>query len=171
MSGREGGAFSFKKPNTGTDITGMAVFPGLTELFLHLTSSPYNLPSLQGNPALSAELFLQLVALQPSAENYARLSKQYTDMTYSRGMTGMPRDQMAELNLKALGIAQQAVALDPSVVNGHIALCVSRGRLALVSENRAKIQLAKEAADDAATALRLDPRSDFAHHLMGRWVP
>ena len=80
----------------------------------------------------------------------------------------MPRDQIAELNNKAIEVAVKAVALDPSVAVGHIALCVSRGRLALVSDNRTKIHLAKEAADDAATALRLEPGNDLAHHLMGR---
>ena len=122
---------------------------------------------LQCNPSLSAELFSQLVKLHPSAENFGRLSKQYTDMTYTRGMV-MPRAQIAELNLKAIEVASKAVTLDPNNAIGHVALCVSRGRLALVSENRVKVQLAKEAADDAAMALRLDPRNDLAHHLMGR---
>ena len=105
--------------------------------------------------------------LHPTAENYARLSKQLTDMTYTKGMS-MPRDQIADLNSQAIEAAKRAVEINPSVSLGHIALCVSRGRLALVSDNRTKIQLAKDAADDAATALRLDPSSDLAHHLMGR---
>jgi hypothetical protein len=32
-----------------------------------------------------------------------------------------------------------------------------------------QIQLANDAAADAATALRLDPHNDYAHHLMGRY--
>jgi len=52
---------------------------------------------------------------------------------------------------------------------GYVASCVSRGRLALVSDNKTKVRLAKEAQEAARTALRLDPHDDLAHHLMGRW--
>eukprot|EP00955_Chlamydomonas_euryale_P047529 353707-Chlamydomonas_euryale.AAC.11 len=76
--------------------------------------------------------------------------------------------QVVELNSKAVDTAKQAVGLDAGCPLAHIALCVSRGRLALVSDNRTKVQLARDAADDAAEALRLDPHSDLAHHLMGR---
>lgn len=51
----------------------------------------------------------------------------------------------------------------------HIAVCVSKGRLAMFSDNKTKVKLAKEAEDSAKEALRIDPNSDLAHHLMGRW--
>ena len=51
-----------------------------------------------------------------------------------------------------------------------MALCVSRGRLALVSDNKTKVRLAKEAREAAVTALELEPSNDLAHHLMGRCV-
>lgn len=47
--------------------------------------------------------------------------------------------------------------------------CISKGRLALFTDNRTKVKLAKEAQDAARTALLLGPDSDLAHHLMGRW--
>jgi hypothetical protein len=50
-----------------------------------------------------------------------------------------------------------------------MALCVSRGRLALVSDNKTKVRLAKEAREAAVTALQMEPGNDLAHHLMGRW--
>jgi len=118
------------------------------------------------DPKRSMELYTQLVELHPTAEMYARLSKQYTDMMY---LPGTSSQQVVELNSKAVDTAKQAVGLDAGCPLAHIALCVSRGRLALVSDNRTKVQLARDAADDAAEALRLDPHSDLAHHLMGRW--
>jgi DICT domain-containing protein len=50
-----------------------------------------------------------------------------------------------------------------------MASCVSRGRLALISDNKTKVRLAKEAQEAARTALANDPGNDLAHHLMGRW--
>lgn len=50
-----------------------------------------------------------------------------------------------------------------------MASCVSRGRLALFSDNKTKVRLAKEAQEAARTALALEPGNDLAHHLMGRW--
>jgi hypothetical protein len=52
---------------------------------------------------------------------------------------------------------------------GHMAMCVSRGRLALFSENKLKVRLAKEAREAAVAAVELEPANDLAHHLMGRW--
>lgn len=50
-----------------------------------------------------------------------------------------------------------------------MALCVSRGRLALFSDNKTKVKLAKEAREAAVTALEMEPDNDLARHLMGRW--
>lgn len=33
----------------------------------------------------------------------------------------------------------------------------------------AQVTLAAAAAEDAKTALALEPKNDYAHHLMGRW--
>jgi tetratricopeptide (TPR) repeat protein len=124
----------------------------------------------QCRPDLAAEILEKLSILHPHAETLARLSKQYTDMSYLMlQIDSSARPRTVELNTKAVELAMKAVATDPTNALGHIALCVSRGRLALVSDNRKKIQLANDAAADAATALRLDPHNDYAHHLMGRW--
>lgn len=50
-----------------------------------------------------------------------------------------------------------------------MAECVSKGRLALFSDNKTKVRLAKEAQEAARAALALEPGNDLAHHLMGRW--
>lgn len=120
------------------------------------------------NPELAASLYEQVISLQPDADSYARWSKQITDVTYLPHVKGI-REQVVTLNTRALEVAEMAIKTDPERPLGHIARCVSRGRLALVSDNKTKVQLAKDAADDAATALQLDPRNDLAHHLMGRW--
>ncbi|EFN58815.1 hypothetical protein CHLNCDRAFT_140622 [Chlorella variabilis] len=57
----------------------------------------------------------------------------------------------------------------PQLVYGHVAMCISKGRLALFTDNKTKVRLAKEAQQCAYTAIECDPGSDVAHHLMGRW--
>mmetsp|Transcript_32574 Transcript_32574/g.71909 ORF Transcript_32574/g.71909 Transcript_32574/m.71909 type:complete len:443 (+) Transcript_32574:245-1573(+) len=120
----------------------------------------------QLDPEAAAKVFEQLVRLEPSSEAYSRLSKQYSDLSY---MPGVPTPRIVELNTLAIEAASQAVDLDPHLALGHIARCVSRGRLALVSDNKTKVQLAKDASDDAKVALALEPNNDLAHHLAGRW--
>ena len=78
-----------------------------------------------------------------------RLSKQLTDMTYMNGIRGV-RERVVELNTKAVEVASLAVQLDASVPLAHIARCVSRGRLALVSDNRTKVRPRSTAAAAAA---------------------
>ena len=63
----------------------------------------------------------------------------------------------------------QAITADPQYSLPHVAACISMGRLALFSDNRTKVRLAKEAREEAAAALALDPKSDLAYHLLGRW--
>ena len=62
----------------------------------------------------------------------------------------------------------QCISAFPEEVVGHVALCVSKGRLALFTDNKTKVRLAKEAQQCAYTAIACDPNNDVAHHLMGR---
>ncbi len=57
-----------------------------------------------------------------------------------------------------------------SFVCGLTATAVRAGRMALYADNKTKVQLARQAQDDVRRALELEPRSDVAWHLMGRWV-
>ncbi len=63
----------------------------------------------------------------------------------------------------------QAQLADPLCVLAHVAACVGKGRLALVVDNRQKVALARDAREDACTALACDQCSDLAHHLLGRF--
>lgn len=111
--------------------------------------------------------FEEAIALEPSnAEYFSRLSKAWSDRTYEPGAT--PQTIQC-VNKQAVEIAKKAIAADPHSSWGYIAACVSKGRLALYSDGRTKVQLAKEAQEDARLALQANPQDDLAHHLMGRW--
>lgn len=105
--------------------------------------------------------------LQPKNITYlARLSKQWTDISFAPGVCS---EKARELNLQAHQIAEKIARQDPEHVLGSIALCVSKGRLAYFSDNRAKVRLARDAEDVARKAVVLHPQSDLIHHLLGRW--
>lgn len=107
------------------------------------------------------------LALDPSSlANMCRVAKQWSDLTYEQGAS---TDQIVDANMKAIEYADRAILLAPKWAGGYIASCVSRGRLALFSDNKTKVRLAKEAREAACLALELDPSNDLAHHLMGRW--
>lgn len=117
--------------------------------------------------SLAAEYYHNALSEDPyDADTWARLSKQYSDMTYQKGMT-VPN--VREVNSKAIEYGYKALEQDPSCILGHVAVCVSKGRLALFSDNQTKVRLAKEAQDQVKVALRIDPTHDLALHLMGRW--
>ncbi|KXZ49495.1 hypothetical protein GPECTOR_21g721 [Gonium pectorale] len=112
-------------------------------------------------------LYEKAAAADPSsAEWLARLSKALSDSSY---LPGTNTARAIEVNRRAIEVAEQAVAADPKSAFGHVACCVSRGRLALYVDNRTKVALARQAQDDVRTALQLEPENDVAHHLLGRW--
>jgi tetratricopeptide (TPR) repeat protein len=94
-------------------------------------------------------------------------AKQWSDLTFYHDVRSDRERQL--VNLKAVEYAARAVAAHPLHPGGHLSTCISKGRLALFTDNRSKVRLAKEAQDAARTALALAPDNDLAHHLMGRW--
>ena len=69
----------------------------------------------------------------------------------------------------AVDYAHRAAALAPEDPAALLAVALAYGKLAPWEDNRRKLELAgfiKRAVDDA---LRLDPGSDLAWHVLGRW--
>ncbi|CAK0770004.1 hypothetical protein CVIRNUC_003724 [Coccomyxa viridis] len=74
-----------------------------------------------------------------------------------------------DVNKKAMEYAKQAMVLAPNKALPHVAACISMGRLAVFSDNKTKVRLAKEARELAVVAMQKEPQDDLAQHLMGRW--
>ncbi|KAK9822505.1 hypothetical protein WJX81_006973 [Elliptochloris bilobata] len=109
--------------------------------------------------------------LPGSSDVLCRCAKSWSDACY---LDFVSRERFTDadrraLNQRAMEYAQQAVAVEPHASLPYVALCTATGRLALFSDNRSKAALVKVARQHAVTALELDPRSDLAQHLMGRW--
>lgn len=101
--------------------------------------------------ALAITHYEKALELEPnSSEWLSRLSKQYSDMSYAPGCS---REEAMRLHKRAIEYAERAIAADPKSSMGYAAACISRGRLAVLSENRPKLQLAKNAQVSGRTGL------------------
>lgn len=74
-----------------------------------------------------------------------------------------------KLGLQALDYSKQALAAGPNSSDAHLAVAISVGKLTEFMGNQEKIEASRQMKAEADTALKLDPKSDYAHHLLGRW--
>jgi hypothetical protein len=89
------------------------------------------------DPLSAADKFLAAVEADPrQAEWLSLAAKNYSDSMYLPGMA-VPVAQ--HYNQRAIDLASRALAIDPTAAHGYIARCVSRGRLALLCDNRTKV--------------------------------
>jgi len=89
---------------------------------------------------------------------------------YGESMVDFPDvdDQMAA-GLKALEYSKRAAELAPDLSDAHLAIAICYGRLLNKVSTRKKIEYSKEVKSSVDRALELDPNSDYAWHLLGRW--
>jgi tetratricopeptide (TPR) repeat protein len=71
--------------------------------------------------------------------------------------------------LKASELCKKAIAVNPKGYEGHLRLSVALGRLALFRGGKEKINLSKAIKAEVDTAVTLNPQSDIAYHVLGRW--
>jgi tetratricopeptide (TPR) repeat protein len=119
---------------------------------------------LQTQEALDA--FLQAEQLvSPPPDLLVRISKQYSGL-----MEDAPnRPAKKALGEKSLAYAQKALALDPNHADANLSLAVCYGKLTPFMGNKEKVAASKLIKQYADRAITLDPKSDYAHHLLGRW--
>jgi tetratricopeptide (TPR) repeat protein len=79
-----------------------------------------------------------------------------------------PAAKLAE-GRKALDCAERAVRAEPGRGEAHLAVAICLGKLTPLLGTREKIEASRRLGEAAETAVRLDPRSDYAWHLLGRW--
>lgn len=116
----------------------------------------------------AVQCFEEASRLVPTSVTYLSMAaKCWSDLTFYYDVRTDRERQL--VNLKAMEYAEKCIEAAPHESFGHVALCVSKGRLALFTDNKTKVRLAKEAQQCAYKAMDCDPNSDVAHHLMGRW--
>jgi tetratricopeptide (TPR) repeat protein len=99
------------------------------------------------------------------AEILRRISKQYAQLMLDAKSSA----ERMQLGQKALGAAKRAVASDPNNSQAHLALAIVYGRIALNEPARRKIEMSRFIKQEADASVRLDPKNDYAWHVLGRW--
>lgn len=111
-------------------------------------------------------VLLQADALVPDQDETIRLiAKQYSQLILDTDVKAEKKDR----GEKALVYALRATELGPDRGENHLTLAIVYGRVAQFASARRKVELSKEIQAEAALAAKLDPRSDYAWHVLGRW--
>ena len=89
---------------------------------------------------------------------------------YALRMNDLPRDadKIATCR-KALAYAERAVAAAPDECDGHLSVAICLGKLTPYLSNREMIETSRKIKVAADKAVKLNPKSDYAWHLLGRW--
>lgn len=86
--------------------------------------------------------------------------------------------RMADLSSKAeqlksgrtaLAYSERAVKLAPNESDPHLAVAICLGKLSPLLGNKESIEASHKIKAEAGTAAKLNPKDDFAWHLLGRW--
>lgn len=111
-------------------------------------------------------VLLQANELAPDQDETLRLiAKQYSQLISDTDANSKKK----ELGEHALTYALRAVELAPDRSENHLTLAIVYGRVAQFSSARRKVELSKKIQAEAALAAKLDPQSDYAWHVLGRW--
>jgi tetratricopeptide (TPR) repeat protein len=111
-------------------------------------------------------LFDQAAQADPNnPEILLRISQQCSNMI---AQAKSPAEALAYAK-RSLDEAKQAVALAPDNEKAHLAVAVAYGRLTDFVDDRTKVEYSRYVKSEAEKALQLDPKDDFAWHVLGRW--
>jgi len=118
----------------------------------------------KANQAL--EYYLPAEKLQPSdAELLVKIARQYI---YLMGELTVVADRIAA-GKKGLEYSERAVKANPKSSDAHLAIAISLGKITQLQGNREKVEASKRIKVEAELAVKLNPKNDYAWHLLGRW--
>lgn len=117
----------------------------------------------------AVDMFRQAVALRPhDVDLLVCLSKSLSDRVFHEDV--FHNHALArELSKEAARISELAISIKPTHAEAHLSLGAALGRLSMWSDNREKVELSKAIKERCEDAIRLDPSSDLAMHVLGRY--
>lgn len=98
------------------------------------------------------------------ADLLVKIAKQYGDQMPSLGKAAAKAAADS-----SLAYSRRAVKASPKSSDPHLAVAISLGKLTPFLSSKAKIEASREIKSEADTALKINPQSDYAHHMLGRW--
>jgi tetratricopeptide (TPR) repeat protein len=110
--------------------------------------------------------YLQAETLRPEDPYLLiKIAKQYGESTVDAKEPALKLERSEE----ALEYSLRAVALDQQHADAHLAVAICYGRLLNQVPPRTKVEYSREVKRYTEQALSLDPKSDYAWHMLGRW--
>jgi tetratricopeptide (TPR) repeat protein len=112
------------------------------------------------------ELFRRADALHPdNAFVLQKISLQLSELVEE---AAGPADKR-RLALESLSFAERAARLEPHNAVDVLSVAIGEGKLALLEDNRGRVERSRLMREYAERALALDPDYALAHHVLGRW--
>lgn len=116
--------------------------------------------------ARALELFLAADAARPNdAFILQKISRQYSDSTIDTPDLDEKRRRIEQ----ALAYSRRSLELEPDNAVYALSVAICYGKLGLYSNARGRVENARHVKTYAERALELDPRYDWACHILGRW--
>ena len=94
-----------------------------------------------------------------------RISREYRHLMSDASKT----QEKLRLGGIAVEYAKRAAALGPNDSEAQLAVAISYGKLQPLVRTKEKVETARIIKSEADMAIKLDPRSDLAWHVLGRW--
>jgi tetratricopeptide (TPR) repeat protein len=111
-------------------------------------------------------LFDQAAKADPNdVEILLRLSQQCSNLI-SQAKSPAEAESYAR---RSLDEAKQAVSLAPDNPKAHLSLAIAYGRITDFEDDKEKVEDSRHVKAEADKTLELDPKEDFAYHVLGRW--
>jgi len=132
------------------------------ESFIAQGDSDYKSFNNQG----ALDNYLKVLSINP--DNYEanwKASRAFVDL----GENLSDENQRAEFYKKAEKHARHAIQVKEEGGNGHLYLSIALGRVALDAGAKERIRMSKEIKSEVDLAIKYDPNSDAAYHVLGRW--
>ena len=119
---------------------------------------------LQANEAL--QFFLPAEKLEPNnAELLVRIARQYRHLMSD---TSSKKEKLRLGNI-SLGFAQRAAALAPKDAEAQLSPAISYGKMLPFMKSKDQVDASPKIKEAVDRTLQLNPKSDTAWHILGRW--
>jgi len=120
----------------------------------------------QLNAHESLKCYLPAEKLEPdNVRLLVRISREYRHLMSD---VSSPVEKLRLGNI-ALAYAKRAAALGPDDSDAQLAVAICYGKLQPEETNAEKLETSRIIKSEAEKAIKLDPNSDLAWHVLGRW--
>lgn len=120
----------------------------------------------EGKTQLALDAYLAAnLKEQDHISTLTKIAKQYGDSMAALNNNAARK----EAGERSLAWSRHALKVHPKNSDTHLSVAISLGKLVEFMGNKEKIKTSREIKSEAEKALALNPKSDYAHHLLGRW--